>query len=60
VTDRGVMCLDVHPVHSNLIVVGFYDGMCTIYIISMSTLVIFFCSFKLQFLSCWLLDSEGV
>ena len=26
VTDRGVMCLDIHPVHSHLIVVGFYDG----------------------------------
>eukprot|EP00111_Clytia_hemisphaerica_P001567 TCONS_00004473-protein len=26
VTNRGVMCLDIHPTHSHLIVVGFYDG----------------------------------
>lgn len=25
-TDKGVMCLDIHPAHTNLIVVGFYDG----------------------------------
>ncbi len=25
-TESGVMCLDVHPEHSNLVAVGFYDG----------------------------------
>lgn len=25
-TDSGVMCLDVHPEHPYLVVVGFYDG----------------------------------
>ena len=25
-TDHGVMCLDIHPAYSHLIVVGFYDG----------------------------------
>jgi len=31
VTDRGVMCLDIHPVHCHLIVVGFYDGSVAVY-----------------------------
>jgi len=30
-TERGVMCLDIHASHSNLIVVGFYDGTVGVY-----------------------------
>ncbi|XP_057303702.1 dynein intermediate chain 2, ciliary-like [Hydractinia symbiolongicarpus] len=30
-TERGVMCLDIHPEHAYLIVVGFYDGCVKVY-----------------------------
>ncbi|XP_028411720.1 dynein intermediate chain 2, ciliary-like [Dendronephthya gigantea] len=30
-TESGVMCLDVHPEHSNLVAVGFYDGSVAVY-----------------------------
>lgn len=30
-TDKGVMCLDFHPVHSSLLCVGLYDGTVSVY-----------------------------
>lgn len=31
VTEHGVMCLDIHPAYSHLVVVGFYDGCVAVY-----------------------------
>lgn len=30
-TDSGIMCLDIHPEHPYMVVVGFYDGSVGVY-----------------------------
>ena len=42
-TDRGVMCLDIHPSHCYFIVVGFYDGECDIVFSTVFDIFVSFC-----------------
>ena len=42
-TDRGVMCLDIHPSHCYFIVVGFYDGECDILFSTVFDIFVSFC-----------------